>query len=98
MFQPLLEERFGLTWRREPKEMQVFSLVVGRWAEKKAQPGPGQPAIGDGNGWEAQIAGTLWGKRVLGYGVCAIGELVEAGGRYFALHGQAFGGRHATAN
>jgi uncharacterized protein (TIGR03435 family) len=30
MFQSLLEERFGLTWRREPKEMQVYSLVVGK--------------------------------------------------------------------
>ena len=30
MFQSLLEERFGLTWRREPKEMQVYSLQVGK--------------------------------------------------------------------
>jgi uncharacterized protein (TIGR03435 family) len=30
MFQSLLEERFGLTWRREPKEMQVYSLLVGK--------------------------------------------------------------------
>jgi len=30
MFQALLEERFKLTWRREPKEMQVYALLVGR--------------------------------------------------------------------
>jgi uncharacterized protein (TIGR03435 family) len=30
MFQSLLEERFGLTWRREPKEMQVYSVLVGK--------------------------------------------------------------------
>jgi uncharacterized protein (TIGR03435 family) len=30
MFQSLLEERFGLTWRREPKEMQVYSVQVGK--------------------------------------------------------------------
>jgi uncharacterized protein (TIGR03435 family) len=30
MFQSLLEERFKLTWRREPKEMQVYALVVGK--------------------------------------------------------------------
>jgi uncharacterized protein (TIGR03435 family) len=30
MFQSLLEDRFGLTWRREPKEMQVYSLQVGK--------------------------------------------------------------------
>ena len=30
MFQSLLEERFGLTWRQEPKEMQVYSLSVGK--------------------------------------------------------------------
>src|SRR5215470_10663750 len=30
MFQTLLEERFKLTWRREPKEMQVYALLVGK--------------------------------------------------------------------
>ena len=30
MFQALLEERFKLTWRREPKEMQVYALLVGK--------------------------------------------------------------------
>lgn len=30
MFQSLLEERFGLTFRREPKEMQVYSLQVAK--------------------------------------------------------------------
>jgi uncharacterized protein (TIGR03435 family) len=30
MFQALLEERFKLTWRREPKEIQVYALVVGK--------------------------------------------------------------------
>jgi uncharacterized protein (TIGR03435 family) len=30
MFQTLLEERFKLTWRREPKETQVYALVVGK--------------------------------------------------------------------
>jgi len=30
MFQALLEERFKLTWRREPKEMQVYALMVGK--------------------------------------------------------------------
>jgi uncharacterized protein (TIGR03435 family) len=30
MFQTLLEERFKLTWQREPKEMQVYALVVGK--------------------------------------------------------------------
>jgi uncharacterized protein (TIGR03435 family) len=30
MFQTLLEDRFKLTWRREPKEMQVYALVVGK--------------------------------------------------------------------
>jgi uncharacterized protein (TIGR03435 family) len=42
MFQSLLEERFGLTWRREPKEMQVYSLVAGKDGPKlkEAQPVP----------------------------------------------------------
>jgi uncharacterized protein (TIGR03435 family) len=30
MFQSLLEERFGLTFRRDPKEMQVYALLVGK--------------------------------------------------------------------
>ena len=30
MFQALLEERFKLTWRREPKEMQVYALLTGK--------------------------------------------------------------------
>jgi uncharacterized protein (TIGR03435 family) len=30
MFQALLEERFKLTWRRDPKEMQVYALLVGK--------------------------------------------------------------------
>ncbi len=30
MFQTLLEERFKLTWRREPKEMQVYALLVSK--------------------------------------------------------------------
>jgi uncharacterized protein (TIGR03435 family) len=30
MFQALLEERFKLTWRREPKEMQVYALLVNK--------------------------------------------------------------------
>ncbi|HEY2383139.1 MAG TPA: TIGR03435 family protein [Terriglobia bacterium] len=30
MFQTLLEERFKLTWRREPKEMQIYALLVGK--------------------------------------------------------------------
>jgi uncharacterized protein (TIGR03435 family) len=30
MFQALLEERFKLTWRREPKEMQVYALLAGK--------------------------------------------------------------------
>lgn len=30
MFQALLEERFKLTWRREPREMQVYALLVGK--------------------------------------------------------------------
>lgn len=29
MFQSLLEERFGLTFRRDPKEMQVYALLAG---------------------------------------------------------------------
>ncbi len=30
MFQSLLEDRFKLTYRREPKEMQVYALLVGK--------------------------------------------------------------------
>ena len=30
IFQALLEERFKLTWRREPKKMQVYALLVGK--------------------------------------------------------------------
>jgi uncharacterized protein (TIGR03435 family) len=30
MFQALLEERFKLTWRREPKEMQIYALLPGK--------------------------------------------------------------------
>jgi len=30
MFQSLLEERFGLTWRHESKEMQVYALLPGK--------------------------------------------------------------------
>jgi uncharacterized protein (TIGR03435 family) len=42
MFQSLLEERFGLTWRREPKEMQVYSVLVGKDGPKlkEAQKSP----------------------------------------------------------
>jgi uncharacterized protein (TIGR03435 family) len=34
MFQALLEERFKLTWRREPKEMQVYALVTAKEGAK----------------------------------------------------------------
>ena len=30
MFQALLEERFKLSWRREPKEMQIYALLAGK--------------------------------------------------------------------
>jgi uncharacterized protein (TIGR03435 family) len=30
MFQALLEERFKLAWRREPREMPVYALLVGK--------------------------------------------------------------------
>ncbi len=45
MFQSLLEERFGLTWRREPKEMQVYSVQVGKDGPKlkEAQRADNQP-------------------------------------------------------
>lgn len=50
MFQSLLEERFGLTWRREPKEMQVYSLVVGKDGPKlkDAQAMPGNQTLAMG--------------------------------------------------
>jgi uncharacterized protein (TIGR03435 family) len=38
MFQALLEERFGLTWRRETKEMQVYALLVGKDGPKLKTP------------------------------------------------------------
>ena len=38
MFQALLEERFGLTWRREPKEMEVYALLVGKDGPKLKTP------------------------------------------------------------
>ena len=38
MFQALLEERFGLTWRRETKEMQVYALLVGKDGPKLKAP------------------------------------------------------------
>jgi len=38
MFQTLLEERFKLTWRREPKEMQVYALLVGKDGPKLKPP------------------------------------------------------------
>jgi uncharacterized protein (TIGR03435 family) len=34
MFQALLEERFKLTWRHEPKEMQVYALLIGKDGSK----------------------------------------------------------------
>jgi uncharacterized protein (TIGR03435 family) len=46
MFQTLLEERFKLTWRREPKEMQVYALLVGKDGPKLKPPqmlAPNQP-------------------------------------------------------
>ena len=52
MFQSLLEERFGLTWRREPKEMQVYSVLVGKGMGRKlkeAQTPPGKQDFGNGN-------------------------------------------------
>ncbi len=50
MFQSLLEERFGLTWRREPKEMQVYSVLVGKDGPKlkEAQKAPGNQALAMG--------------------------------------------------
>ena len=50
MFQSLLEERFGLTWRREPKEMQVYSLLVAKDGPKlkEAQTAPGNQALAMG--------------------------------------------------
>ena len=50
MFQSLLEERFGLTWRREPKEMQVYSLLVGKDGPKlkEAQKMPANQAMAMG--------------------------------------------------
>jgi uncharacterized protein (TIGR03435 family) len=38
MFQALLEERFKLTWRREPKEMPVYALLVGKDGPKLKPP------------------------------------------------------------
>jgi len=50
MFQSLLEERFGLTWRRERKEMQVYALLVGKDGPKlkvaEKQPDNQQMAMG----------------------------------------------------
>jgi uncharacterized protein (TIGR03435 family) len=50
MFQSLLEERFGLTWRRETKEMQVYALLVGKDGPKlkvpEKQPENQQMAMG----------------------------------------------------
>ena len=50
MFQSLLEERFGLTWRREPKEMQVYSLVVAKDGPKlkESQKMPGNQTLAMG--------------------------------------------------
>jgi uncharacterized protein (TIGR03435 family) len=50
MFQSLLEERFGLTWRREPKEMQVYSVLVGKDGPKlkEAQRTQGNQALAMG--------------------------------------------------
>ncbi len=45
MFQSLLEERFGLTFRREPKEMQVYSLLVGKDGPKLKE-AAAKPALG----------------------------------------------------
>ncbi|HEY4365355.1 MAG TPA: TIGR03435 family protein [Bryobacteraceae bacterium] len=42
MFQALLEERFGLTWRSDTKEMQVYSLLVGKDGAK-LKPAERQP-------------------------------------------------------
>jgi uncharacterized protein (TIGR03435 family) len=46
MFQALLEERFKLIYHREPKEMQVYSLQVGKDGPKLKKPeieAPNQP-------------------------------------------------------
>jgi uncharacterized protein (TIGR03435 family) len=50
MFQSLLEERFGLRWRREPKEMQVYSVSVGKDGPKlkEAQKMPGNQTLAMG--------------------------------------------------
>lgn len=42
MFQSLLEERFGLTYRRDPKEMQVMALLPGKDGPK-LKPAEAQP-------------------------------------------------------
>lgn len=45
MFQSLLKQRFGLQFRRDPKEMQVYSLQVGKDGPKLKDPvarAPGQ--------------------------------------------------------
>src|SRR5579863_1812994 len=50
MFQALLEERFGLTWRRETKEMEVYALLAGKDGPKlkaaEKQPENQQMAMG----------------------------------------------------
>ena len=58
MFQSLLEERFKLTFRREPKEMQVMALVVVKDGPKLTKPAA-QP---DGQAANQQMAMGTDGK------------------------------------
>jgi uncharacterized protein (TIGR03435 family) len=64
MFQSLLEERFKLTWRREPKEMQVYALVVGKDGPKlkPAQPLPPNQAMAMGTDGKPRAAVVFGGS------------------------------------
>jgi uncharacterized protein (TIGR03435 family) len=54
MFQSLLEERFKLTFRRVPKEMQVMALVIGKDGPKLTKPA----ALPDGQAPQPLAMGT----------------------------------------
>ena len=55
MLQTLLEERFHLVFHREPKEMQVYALVIGKNGHKlKESKGEGFAEIGGAGGGEGK--------------------------------------------